>query len=94
MTLYIRQFYSISYYIQPQNSKDGSTLYPNPVYNQHSTQTQSTIYSQCHRPSVTLTSIKILHKNTHTHVHISTNMLSENRKERKTFLGRSSITPN
>jgi hypothetical protein len=51
--------------------------------NQHCSQTQSTVYSQYNRPSVTPTSIKILHK--HTHIYISTNILSENRKESKTF---------
>ena len=33
---------------------------------QHCSQTQSTVYPQCHRPTVTPTSIKILHKQTHT----------------------------
>ena len=41
--------------------------------NQHFSQTQSTVYSQCHRPSVTPTTIKILHKQTHTHTHLHFN---------------------
>jgi len=32
---------------------------------QLSSQTQSTVFPQCHRPSVTPTAIKILHKHTH-----------------------------
>ena len=31
----------------------------------HCPQTQSTVFLQCHRPSVTLTSITIIHKHTH-----------------------------
>ena len=54
-----------------------------PPLHQQCSQTQSKVYLQYHRPSVTPTSIKILHK--HTHIYISTNMLSENRKESKTF---------
>jgi hypothetical protein len=54
-----------------------------PPLHQQCSQTQSKVYPKCHRPSVTPTSIKILHK--HTHIYISTNMLSENRKENKTF---------
>jgi hypothetical protein len=49
---------------------------------QHCTQTQSKFYPQWYRPSVTPTSIKILHK--HTHVYISTIMLPESRKESTT----------
>jgi len=36
-----------------------------PYQHHHHSQTQSTVYSQCHRPSVTPTSITIPHKHTH-----------------------------
>jgi len=48
-------------------------------------QTQSTVYSQCHRPSVTPTFMKILHKHTHTHVYSSTFLFSDHKKENKNF---------
>jgi hypothetical protein len=64
------------------SSQDHVTTQAPPLCQQCS-QTQSKVYPQCHRPSVTPTSIKILHK--HTHIYISTNMLSENRKESKTL---------
>ena len=60
MKLYIMQFSPISYYFQPQQSMDWSTLLS----------TQSTDFPQCHTQSVTSTSIKILSK--HTNVYTST----------------------
>jgi len=50
---------------------------------QHCSQTQSTVFPQCHIESVTPTVMKILCK--HTHVYISIGMLSESRKESKTL---------
>ena len=64
------------------SSQDHVTTQAPPLHQQCS-QTQSKVCPQYHRPSVTPTSIKILHK--YTHIYISTNMLSENRKESKTF---------
>jgi hypothetical protein len=52
---------------------------------QHCSQTQSTVFLQFHRPSVTPTFMKVLYKHTHTHIYISTVMFSEPRKESKTF---------
>jgi hypothetical protein len=60
MKVYVTYFSPISYYFQPKKSTNWSALLPNPV----------TVFPQCHRPSVTPTTIKILHK--HTHVYTST----------------------
>jgi hypothetical protein len=50
---------------------------------QHCTQTQFTVYSQCHRPSVTPTSIKTLHK--HTHLYFNKHA-SRKQEEKQTIL--------
>jgi hypothetical protein len=47
----------------------------------HCSQTQSTVFPHCHKPNVTPTVMKLLCK--HTHVYISTVMLSESRKKNK-----------
>jgi hypothetical protein len=56
---------------------------------QHSPQTQSTVFPQCPRPSFTPAVTKILRNNTH--FYISKDMLSENRKEKKTLQSCSSV---
>jgi hypothetical protein len=50
---------------------------------QHCSQTQSTVFAQCHSQNVTPTAIKILCK--HTHVYIYIFMVSERRKESKSL---------
>ena len=50
---------------------------------QHRCQTQSTVFPQCHRPSVTPTFMLI--QGIHTHVYISIVMFPETRKKVKTF---------
>jgi hypothetical protein len=52
--------------------------------------THSTVFPECHNPSVTFTFMEILHKHTYTHVYISTVMFLESRKKSKTLQGCSS----
>jgi hypothetical protein len=72
MKLYIMQFYPISSYKILKSDQ-----------HHRCSQTQSTDFLQCQRPSITPTFMKIPHK--HTHIYISTVMFSESRKESKTF---------
>ena len=60
MKLYIMQFSIISYYFRPQKSTHWSAL----------SQTQSTVFPQCHRTRVTPTAIKILCKQTYVYTAI------------------------
>jgi hypothetical protein len=55
------QFSPVSYYLQPYS----------PQTDQNCSQTQSTIFPQCHRPSVTPTTITMLCKHTHIYTSIA-----------------------
>ena len=58
---------------------------PTTDQHQHCSQTQSTVYPQCHRPTITPTSIKILHKQTHTCLYFNSHIFRKQEEHQNTM---------